>query len=85
MRKLLILVLATLVMSSCAKLYDESYDENIERPQLDFEIPIYPPWDTIPQIDNDIDLEFKGSSKNSPEIKTIKNRAIVRTPLKNRK
>ncbi len=58
MKRLLIFCFATVAISSCTKLHEEIYDEHIKRPQIDVEVE-RPQWDSIPQIDNDIELELK--------------------------
>ena len=57
MKIILTACLVILGFCSCTKLHEESYDEHIKRPQIDTEIE-RPVWDTIPQIDNDIELKF---------------------------
>lgn len=52
MRKLLLCTTLVALFSGCAKLSEDMTEERIKRPKFDTEIPINPPWDSIPQPDN---------------------------------
>ncbi len=55
--KTLIFCIATIAMSSCTKLNEDQYDEHIERPQIDIEVPP-PTWESTPEIDNELNFEI---------------------------
>ncbi|MFI3294271.1 MAG: hypothetical protein SNI70_12245 [Rikenellaceae bacterium] len=57
MKRIIICCLGIVAISSCTKLNEEIYDEHIKRPQIDVEIE-RPQWDSIPQIDNDLEFEI---------------------------
>ncbi|MFI3293499.1 MAG: hypothetical protein SNI70_08270 [Rikenellaceae bacterium] len=57
MKRLIICCLGVVALSSCTKLSEEIYDEQIKRPQIDVDIE-RPQWDSIPQIDNDLEFEL---------------------------
>lgn len=50
---LLALLVATALVG-CTKLHEDVEVEHIHRPNYDVDIPINPPWDSIPQPDNPI-------------------------------
>ncbi len=43
---------------SCTKLYEHTENEYIPRPEFDVEIPLDPEWDTIPQIENELEFDL---------------------------
>lgn len=64
MKIVVIIGFIAMMLSGCTKLHDDKYDERIQRPNLDIEIPTDPSWDTIPQADDDIIMEIlKNRSK----------------------
>ncbi len=62
MKRLIICsLLGIAALSSCTKLHEEIYDEHIQRPQIDIEVE-QPDWDSIPEIDNDLEFEIRDES-----------------------
>lgn len=57
MKAIIVLCLALLGFSSCAKLHEVEFDEHIKRPNIEIDVPPSI-WDTIPPTDNNIDFEI---------------------------
>ncbi|MFR9611510.1 MAG: hypothetical protein SNI87_07135 [Rikenellaceae bacterium] len=59
--KKVIFCIATIMIAGCAqsctKLNEDQYDEHIERPQIDIEVPP-PTWESTPEIDNELNFEI---------------------------
>lgn len=45
-------VVVVSILTGCGKLYEEEIEERYPRPNYDVDVPINPPWDSIPQPEN---------------------------------